>query len=186
MIDSYEKLKECLQIEKEQYKNIGYKGKFHAAVTQCEIGKIVAYDVALRKDEYYTNTSSESVVKRLKALYWRRKHNLLGCKMGISIPVNTFGKGLLIYHSQGIIVHRQARCGEFCKLHGMNCIGNNGSENGSENVPVIGDKLDMGVGAIIIGGITLADEVKVAAGAVVCKSCNNKGAVLIGIPACEN
>ena len=41
----------------------------------------------------------------------------------------------------------------------------------------------LGVGAKIIGGVTIADDVTVAAGAVVIESCEIPGAVLAGIPA---
>ena len=41
----------------------------------------------------------------------------------------------------------------------------------------------MGVGAKIIGDVTIADDVTIAAGAVVIESCETPGAVLAGIPA---
>lgn len=185
MIKSKKMLKEWLALEEEAYREIGYKGKIHSFITQCEIGKITAYAKALRKDEYYTNTAGSSVFKKALSLWWRRKHNSLGCMLGISIPINTFEKGLLIYHSQGIIVHRDVRCGEYCKVHGNICIGNNGSDKVRQNVPILGNNIDIGVNSSIIGGITLVDGIKIAAGAVVCHSCYNKNSVLIGIPANE-
>lgn len=181
MIDTKGKLIECLEIEEKLYRNIGYKGKIHATLTQCEVGKIFRYIVFLRNDEYYSN-KQKTLCDRIKGAYYRRMHNHLGLELGISIPINTFGKGLLIYHSQGIIVHRDARCGEYCKLHGLNCIGNSGSEETS-GCPQIGNKLDLGVGAKIIGNIKLGDEVKVGCNAVVCKSCDKDSVILIGIPA---
>lgn len=183
MIDSKNVLVECLQIEEELYKEIGYKNKLHSFITQCEVGKIMAYMRILRKDEYYTNKKNKSILDKVFALICRRRHNQLGCKLGLSIPVNTFGKGLLIYHSQGIIVHKDARCGEYCKLHGNNCIGNKGSEENERTTPIIGDGLDLGVGAVIIGGIVLGNNMKVAANAVVCKSFEKENGVLAGVPA---
>lgn len=183
MIDSREKLKEWIKVERQLCQEYGYKGRLHAFITQCEIGKIAEFLRILRCDEYYTNTSGKNIFRKFLALYYRRKHNKLGLALGISIPVNTFGKGLMIFHSQGIIVHRDARCGEYCRLHGMNCIGNNGKGSGENNCPVIGDNFDLGVGAKVIGNVEIADEVSVGANAVVCKSEKSKGAVLVGIPA---
>ena len=142
MIDNKEKYKEYIELEEELYREIGYKGRLHSFITQCEIGQIVFYMKALRGDEFYTNTCGKSIIKKCLGMYFRRKHNKLGVKLGISIPINTFGKGLLIYHSQSIIVHRDAKCGEFCKLHGCNCIGNNGNENKLRNTPVLGNNVD--------------------------------------------
>ena len=134
MIDTKQKLIECLEIEKKLYREIGYKGKAHAFFTQCEVGKIYEYIKCLRHDEFYSNIKKASAWIKIKKAYYRRKHNILGIKLGISIPINTFGKGLLIYHSQGIIVHRDSRNGDFCKLHGFNCIGNNGVGGGNTAV----------------------------------------------------
>lgn len=183
MIDDKNKLVACMKLEEKLYREIGYKGKIHAIITQCEVGKIMNFMKVLRKDEFYTNTSCSSVIRKVIALYYRRKHNILGMKLGMSIPVNTFGKGLLIYHPQGIIVHKEARCGEFCKLHGCNCVGNSGKEKEFRNTPILGKNIDLGVGAKIIGGIEVADGVVVAANAVVCKSISSCNSVVAGIPA---
>lgn len=181
MIKSKKQLKETLTYEEKIYRSLGYKGKLHSFISSCEVGYIYKYIEALRHDEYYTNCNG--FFKKIIGIYWRKKHNYLGVKLGIAIPVNTFEKGLKIYHSQGIIVHKDARIGENCSLHGMNCIGNNGKETGVSNTPVIGSACDIGVGSSIIGNIVLGNNIKIAAGAVVCKSYKQDGAVLIGIPA---
>lgn len=182
MISSKKDLYDYLKVEEELYRSIGYKGAVHAFITQCEVGYIAKYMMYLRKDEYYSNVKS-GLWGKLCNLYYRRLHNKLGVQLGICIPINTFGKGLLIYHSQGIIVHKDARCGEYCKLHGNVCIGNNGVETLKRNVPYLGNNIDIGANSSIIGVITLGDDIKIGAGAVVCNSCNQKGAVLVGVPA---
>ena len=77
-------------------------------------------------------------------------------------------------------MNRGARVGKNCVLHGDNCIGNNGNDN---VCPIIGDNVDIGVGAKIIGNVHIANNVKIGAGAVVIKSCEELGAVLVGVPA---
>lgn len=72
------------------------------------------------------------------------------------------------------------RVGKNCKLHGSNCIGNDGKTLAA---PVIGDNVRLGVGAKVIGDIHIADNVTIAAGAVVIHSCEIKGATLAGVPA---
>lgn len=182
MIDARDKLLECLELEKSLYRSIGYKGKLHAFLTQCEVGKIYNYIKYLRFDEYYVNKKTKNFLDIIVGAYCRMKHNKIGVQLGVSIPTNTFGKGLLIYHSQGIIVNKETRCGDNCKLHGLNCIGNNGSKV-KGGCPQIGDNLDLGVGAKIIGDISLGNNITVGCNAVVCKSCVKNGVTLIGIPA---
>lgn len=135
------------------------------------IWKYITY---LRKEEASTN--------KLLEYWYRRKKNLLGAKLGFTIYRGSCGKGLKIWHYGSIIINGYAKLGENCILHGQNCIGNDGKSN---LAPVIGNNVDIGVGASIVGDVYIADNVKIGAGAVVTKSCYTVGATLIGIPARE-
>ena len=134
----------------------------------------------LRKEEYYINTAKGSKLKGLMGIVYDRKVHRLGNRLGIEIGPNCFGKGLTIYHIGSIIVNPAARIGENCRLHGANCIGNNGK---SQGVPRIGSNVDIGYGAVIIGDIEIADDVVIGANAVVNKSVLTPGAVVVGVPA---
>lgn len=132
------------------------------------------YICCLRKEEDTNN-------KILK--YWhRRRKNILGAKLGFLIYEGSCGKGLKIWHYGNVIIIGFSKIGENCTLYGQNCIGNKGNADASA-APVIGNNVDIGVGASIIGDIFIADDVKIGAGAVVTKSCYKKGATLVGIPA---
>ena len=122
----------------------------------------------------------ESAANKLTEYYWRRRKNDLGAKLGIIIYAGCCGKGLRIWHYGSTIISGDAKIGENCTFHGQACIGNDGS---STAAPVIGNNADVGVGAKIIGDITIADNVKIGAGAVVTKSCLEQGRTLVGIPA---
>jgi len=122
----------------------------------------------------------EAASNKLTQYFWRRRKNDLGAKLGIIIYAGTCGKGLRIWHYGSTIIGGDARIGENCTFHGQACIGNDGS---SVAAPMIGNNVDIGVGAKIIGDVTIADDVKIGAGAVVTRSCLEKGATLVGIPA---
>ena len=122
----------------------------------------------------------EAASNKLTQYYWRRRKNDLGAKLGIIIYAGTCGKGLRIWHYGSTIISGDAKLGENCTFHGQACIGNDGS---SVAAPVIGNHVDIGVGANIIGGITIADHVTIGAGAVVTKSCLEEGVTLAGVPA---
>lgn len=62
-------------------------------------------------------------------------------------------------------------------------IGNKGDFVNSNKAHIIGDNVDIGVGAKIIGPVRVADNVKIGANAVVTKSYEIPSAVLIGVPA---
>ena len=138
------------------------------------------YLQCLRKQEYYINTAKNNKLKGMLGLYFERKKNSMGLKLGIEISPNCFGKGLQIYHVGSIIVNPAVRAGENIKLHGANCIGNNGK---TEAVPKIGNNVDVGYGAVLIGDIEIADNVKIGANAVVNCSILEAGSTVVGVPA---
>lgn len=141
---------------------------------------IAKYVYYLRKQEYYINTAKGNKWKGLLGILYERKKNKLGSRLGFEIGPNCFGKGLIIYHIGSIIVNPKARIGENCKLHGANCIGNNGM---TEGVPYIGNNVDIGYGAVIIGDVRIADNTIIGANAVVNKSVLSPGCTVAGVPA---
>lgn len=91
----------------------------------------------------------------------------------------TFGKGLAIYHPHGVVVGATAVVGERCSLTHTNMIG---QRRGRSDRPVIGDRFYAGSGAKIFGRITIGDDVKVGANAVVTRSLPD-AVIAAGVPA---
>lgn len=88
------------------------------------------------------------------------------------------GDGLRVYHAHCIVLNRDVIIGNNCILrHGVT-IGNAVDGGGS---PKIGDNVEFGASAIVIGEITLGDRVKVGAGAVVTKDMASD-AIAVGQP----
>lgn len=180
MIKSKKDLKEYIESDNSPYRPRGKKERFIAAFSQQPTYAVGKYLKALRRLEYYVNTSNGSRISKIMALICERRKNRLGNKLGIEIGPNCFEKGLTIYHIGSIIVNSHARIGENCRLHGANCIGNNGKTQG---VPHIGNNVDIGYGAVVIGDIEIADNVVIGANAVVNKSVLIPGSVVVGVPA---
>ena len=179
MITDRADLRHYLESDMPFYRALSGREKFLCSVTCDPLQQIARYVRFLRREEYHRNAGS-SVFHNICSLYWSRRKNRLGNMLGFRIPPNCFGPGLMIYHNGEIIVNEKARIGAGCILHGGNCIGNNGK---TEDAPVIGDGLDLGIGAKIIGGVRLADSVRVGANAVVTRSFEKSGITLVGIPA---
>ena len=47
----------------------------------------------------------------------------------------------------------------------------------------MGNNVDIGYGAVLIGGITIADDIKIGANAVVNRSFTEPGVTIAGVPA---
>lgn len=142
---------------------------------QSEQYVLSKYVRTLRKEEYYSFYKSNKVLK----YYYKRKKNILSQKLGFFIHAGNFGAGLKIYHYGSIILHPMARIGKNCTIHGNCCIGSKGVF--PDEAPVIGDNVDIGQGAQILGGITIADGVKIGAGAIVTKSILEPNVTVISV-----
>ncbi len=84
---------------------------------------------------------------------------------GIHLPRRcAIGGGLRIYHFGGIVLNPGVIIGRNCTLRHNVTIGN---RKGEDDVPVLGDNVDIGVGAVILGAIHIGHNVKIGANAVV-------------------
>lgn len=93
-------------------------------------------------------------------------------------PRAVIGKGLRIYHPQGVVIGAGAVIGEHCTLSHGNMIGT----LGDEARPVIGHHFLAATGAKVLGKITVGNNVRVGPNSVVITSVPND-MVMIGVPA---
>lgn len=137
--------------------------------------------VNLRKLEFYTNMTgiTRKIMLPARVFHKINLHNR-ALKLGFSIPINVFGKGLAIVHYGTIVVAKGAKIGQNCRIHEGVTIG---ATNGSEKAPVLGNNVFLGTGAKVLGDIVIADDVAIAANAVVSKSILEKGTTWGGVPA---
>ena len=185
MIENKDKLKQYIAADHKA--NLGEKPitlevKFRSGFPYL----VYKYLELLRKLEYtcYRRDHSKNrflslfFAQKVKLLF--REKNRLGLKLGIETS-NHIGSGIRIAHSNVIL---NGYIGDGCVFHGNNVVGNKrtGDKTG---IPKIGKNVDVGVGAIIIGNIEIADNCVIGAGAVVTKSFPIPGTVLAGVPAKE-
>jgi serine O-acetyltransferase len=106
------------------------------------------------------------------------RHRFWSVVTGADIPLNCrIGGGLLIPHPNGIVIHPGARIGVNCLIFQQATIG--GREGGG-GLPVIGDHVDIGAGAKILGAVEIGARAKIGANAVIIKNVET-GAVAVGI-----
>lgn len=97
---------------------------------------------------------------------------------GILIPAGaTFGPGLRIAHAGSMIIHGKTIAGEDCTLSHQLTIGYHDG-----GVPKLGDRVFIGPGARVLGGISIGDDALIGANAVVTRDVPS-GNVATGVPA---
>lgn len=91
------------------------------------------------------------------------------------------GRGLSVLHpGLGVVITAHSRIGTDLVLTGGNCIGlRNVFDRGEVT---IGNNVNFGANAVVIGPCTIGDDVAIGAGAVVVSSAPS-GSVLVGVPA---
>jgi len=126
------------------------------------------------------NQREDGVIKKiLTAIYWPA-FRFVETLTGISLPKDaTFGPGLRIWHFGNIFINSGAIVGQNCTLRQGVTIGNR-HENGP--IPVIGDNVNFGAYAQVLGAVTVGHNVNIAAMSVVLHDVPDN-ATVAGIPA---
>jgi len=105
------------------------------------------------------------------------RHRFWSAITGADIPLNcNIGGGLLIPHPNGIVIHPAATIGVNCLIFQQVTIG---TRDGG-GLPKIGDYVDIGAGAKILGPVEIGSHAKVGANAVIIKDVEG-GTVALGI-----
>ena len=130
--------------------------------------------------------TSANIIYRM--MYWCAKHKLgliayffqwlnkflNGCVIGSNAE---FDSGFVIMHPVGIVINSKVKGGNNITLESGVVIGD---EKGRS--PVLKSNIFVGAGAKIIGELTVEDNVKIGANAVLTKNAT-KGNTMLGIPA---
>lgn len=100
---------------------------------------------------------------------------------GIEIhPGARIGDGFFIDHGMGVVIGETTEIGENVTLyHGVTLGGT--SLNKGKRHPTLGDRVVVGAGAKVLGAITIGDDSRIGANAVVVKSVP-PNSVVVGIP----
>lgn len=138
------------------------------------------YLKSLRKLEYASNVLRRknfigNLIYRIRLV----SHERLSYKYDVDIKVNQVGYGLYLPHiiGGGIITNCKS-IGNFCAINCNVLLGN----KGTDELPTVGDYVDMTTGCKIIGNVRVGNNVTIAPNSVVVKDIPDN-AVVSGIPA---
>lgn len=104
----------------------------------------------------YQAAANRPVARR----WWVLQHHFWSAVTGAEIPLNCrIGGGLNIPHPNGIVFHADAVVGVNCQIMHQVTLGT----NGPGGAPVLGDFVDIGPGAKVLGPVTIGDGAIVGA-----------------------
>ena len=171
MIQSKKQLKEFLNEELPRYKTRMLFRLFEIS----ERAIIYKYIKLLRKTEYYTNCN-----KKIRKIFYNLLLSKMSNKYSMNIPINSCDKGLQIMHVGPILMNSNTRCGKNLAIHINTSLVAGGR---SHDAPIVGDNVIIGVGAVIVGGVRIANNVAIGANAVVNKDVLEENIAVAGVPA---
>ncbi|MBI6102244.1 serine O-acetyltransferase [Clostridium perfringens] len=146
-------------------KKLSIKNFIHYYFSTAGIRAIIIYRIS---NYLYKNNL------KILALFFQKKNiKDQGCEIGYETKI---GKGLLIAHTPGIVISGNSIIGENVTIRQNVTIG---QKNGG--APKIGDNVEIGAGAVILGGITIGDNCKIGANSVVITNLSNN-LVVAGVP----
>lgn len=126
---------------------------------------------------------ADSIIKKY---FCKRYKRLLVYRYGIFFSVtekSLFGKGISFPHPSSIVIGADVSIGENCVIYQNVTIGGVRRGEGRANkYPQIGNNCILYAGCKVLGGITLADDTKVGANAVLLKNTQSNG-TYAGVPA---
>ena len=100
---------------------------------------------------------------------------------GVEIhPGATIGRGCFIDHGMGVVIGETTIMGDHCELYQGVTLGGTGNETGKRH-PTLCNNVVVGVGASVLGNITIGDNVRIGGGAVVVNDVP-PNCTVVGIP----
>jgi serine O-acetyltransferase len=100
---------------------------------------------------------------------------------GIEIhPGATIGQGFFIDHGMGVVIGETAEVGKDVTIYHGVTLGGTSLSKGKRH-PTIGDRVVIGTGAKVLGAITIGEDSRIGANAVVVKSAP-PNSVIVGVP----
>jgi serine O-acetyltransferase len=114
------------------------------------------------------------------SLLYRVLFKLVQIATGIELPCEVpVGRGFTIDHFGGIVISGYARFGDHCRIRTGVIVGL--ARVGDPCAPTIGNNVDIGAGAKVLGRITIGDNVLIGANAVVVRDVPSNS-VVTGVP----
>jgi len=120
-------------------------------------------------------------LRKVFSLLYKILFKLIQILTGVELPCEVkIGDYFIIDHFGGIIISGYAQFGDNCRIRNGVVVGL--AKPNDPCAPIIGNNVDIGAGAKVLGRIKIGNNVTIGANAVVVKDVEN-GMVVAGIPA---
>lgn len=160
------RLSQSKEVIDEDIRFAGFSSVEDAVIESRPFANILRY--RLRKES--------KVLAKLSTIFIKTMNDL-----ELNITSGKVGKGFRIWHGYGTVVFCES-IGDYCSLNQGVTLGRGRPNTEGRDIPVIGDHVTIYTNAVVIGGITIGNNVEIGAGAVVIHDVPDNS-VVAGVPA---
>lgn len=138
--------------------------------------------VAIQRFGVWRMSIEPLILRAPLSIFYRSLYRKARNGYGIELPYTVkLGRRVIIEHQGAIVIHGDCVIGDDCIIRQGVTLGNRYPDRPLE-APVLGDRVNVGAGAKILGKVHLGDDVNIGANAVVLKDVP-AGETAVGIPA---
>jgi serine O-acetyltransferase len=120
-------------------------------------------------------------IRKIFSLLYKILYKLIQILTGVELPCEAMiGRNFIIDHFGGIVINGYAKFGDNCRIRSGVVVGV--SRRAERCAPIIGDNVDIGAGAKILGAISVGNNVEIGANAVVIDDVPDDS-IAVGVPA---
>lgn len=131
----------------------------------------------------YRRNVANPVARKPLGLVYRLGHRFVRNRYGIEIHATTrVGRRCHLAHQSAIVIHEHATIGDDCMIRQGVTLGQISGTAERDGAPTLGDRVEVGVGAVLIGPIRVGDDARIGPNAVVMRDVP-AGATVMGPPA---
>ena len=174
-IHTKQQLRDWLSVELAPYENLGRMQDLLNLFNANQGAILRRHMILLRTTEYHLNAGH-----KLRALLWKLRLRRLQNRYELHVALNCCGRGLQIAHLGPLLMNGSVTVGENCLFHFNTALVAGGTDNGA---PTLGDRVIVGLGAVVLGGVRVADGVAIGANAVVNRDVLEPNITVAGVPA---
>jgi len=138
--------------------------------------------VAVQRFGVWRMTIKSKLLRTPLSILYRALYRKVRNVYGIDLPYSVrLGRRVIIEHQGAIVIHGNCCIGDDCVLRQGVTLGNRYLKRPFE-APKLGDRVNVGAGAKILGSVTIGDDANIGANAVVLSDIP-PGQTAVGIPA---
>lgn len=138
--------------------------------------------VAVYRFGVWRMTVSPKLLRAPLSIFYRYMFRYVRNHYGIELPYSAqIGRRVIFEHQSGIVVHGATVIGDDCIIR-QNCTFGIRRIDRLNEAPTLGRGVDVGAGAVILGGVRIGDHASIGANAVVLQDVP-PGGLAVGVPA---